>query len=502
MTDDDDDDLGGDTVLSTGLDQDTVLATGGPDRDDTPIPVRPTPRPITPRPITPHPITPATPPQRPSRPPAAPQRASRPPASTEIAPMFRKDLQLTGGADGYTVRDPRDGRTLSLNEYEVSLARMLDGRRPLFEIVGASDRLGIPINLESLRSFIDRLGQAGLLGPPESLDAAVEQAMGNVWPSRGEWGASVRTLFQSGIRMLRMGKPGEAANYFEAMLHEDPDNIEARELLEMARQQGTTPATTAQIAAVVPMTPIPPASGGFSNAAFQQPYPDALAAQQPIYSAQAYAPTAQVAAAHQFIGLPPPPPAPSRRAPIIAGAVALVLGAGVTFAIVRSSDKSAAPTVDARAVVAADAAPPPPDAAVEVAPPVDAAVKQVPPDAGSGSEVAVAVAMLAVTAPVDGELTAFLTSARAVSKGDKLFQITRVDGDPAKLRAATAKLEQMKKLAKKDPIYEAFVAEATADLAKLRRVSTVVVRAERAGMATPKARFGSVRRGQLLAEIQ
>lgn len=390
---------------------------------------------------------------------------------TDVVPEFRRELTMTRTAGGYEFRDPRTGQSHHLNEYELSLARMLDGRRLVFELLEASGRLGIPVNLESLQTFLQHLERLGLVRPRESLDEAFDRAVSSTWPSRGEWESSVRALFQSGIRLLRMGKHAEAAGYFEALLQEDPDNVEARELLQMARQ-----------------APPPPVAA-----------PAPSSAPLPIAATR--------------VALPPPPAtASSRRRYLVVAAIAalaVVVVVVLTRAAVRAPSQSPAPP-DRPATIAAvplaqDAAAPDagarpdatssgPDATVLT----DAASE--PPQDGSDAP---AQPELAVFAPTGGELASFLRSPQHVHKGDKLFVVTHSDADPKRLAAAKAKVDEMRELAKRDPIYETFLADARAELAKAMKVSAVAVRAPRDGYAEPKASHGAtVHAGQVLAQLK
>jgi nicotinate-nucleotide--dimethylbenzimidazole phosphoribosyltransferase len=108
-----------------------------------------------------------------------------------------------------------------------------------------------------------------------------------------------------------------------------------------------------------------------------------------------------------------------------------------------------------------------------------------------------------VEAPSGGDVKAYLRGPRNVRKGEALFEIVRVTGDPARAKELTAKVTDLEKLAEQDPIYEAFLADARKDLAGARKVSSTVVKAPRAGRAEPRVKQGaSVRAGQLLAEIK
>lgn len=515
---------------------------------------------------------------------------------TDIVPEFRRDLRIARSPGGVQIESPTNGEIHTLNEYEVSLARMLNGKRPVFEVIEASERLGIPINVESLQKFIDKLEVMGFLQPAESLDAAVE----NAWPSRGQWENSVRTLFQSGIRFLRQGKPQEAIGYFEAMLAEDPQNEEAKELLAMARQALASPQPTIVVPgppsavgyALTPSGPLPVVNP-YAQPTMSPPggYPMQSGPISQIQPIQGHDPS-QHGYAPQPYGMQTPyppqmypqihagaPVAPMYAAPaaspvpkklVIAGLAALVLlGAAIGFAVLRSSndkaDKvaqtdttgSAAAGSAAAGSAAAGSAAATGSAAVVVPPATGSATAgsagpaatgsadlpeatgsaavgsadagattspdgtgsaAEPPQTGSGAtggkktpdttdadepKKTPAVDPVDVEAPMGGDLTSYLRSARKVRKGEKLFSIRKVSGDPAKIKQLSAKVAEMQQLAKEDPIYKEFLTTAKRDLAKERKVTSAVVTAPRAGKATPRAKNGAtVRSGQTLAVIE
>lgn len=501
--------------------------------------------------------------------------------------------------------DPRTGATAVLNEYEVSLARMLNGKRPVFEVLEASDRLGIPINVESLQKFIDALEAQGLVQPAESLDSAVE----NAWPSRGQWDSNIRTLFQTGIRFLRQGKHAEAMSYFETLIAEDPENVEAKELLEMCKQALAAPVQTVVVPPpsssfaipghpqMTPSGPVPvvaPMHGGSPHTPphgyAMQPMMPGEYPVQPMAMPMASAP---VAPYPYYPGQPYPQqpgafaPAPAPAAGlkmkwVIPGLAALVgLGAVLGFFVLRKDDPatqqesvaskssvetgvvtnqgsgretgSAEPTkVDSPVTMTAgsgssvgsgSAAVAPTDvdasgndaaasgsaqsdetdaATTDVAKPdaatTDAGTETAKPatnktgtsktggsktGAKNGTSATPAGKPEDISAPMAGDVTAYLKSPRVVKKGAKLFLITKVTGDPDKIKELTAKVAEMTKLAKEDDVYKAFLANAKKDLSRARTVSKTVVTAPKAGKATPKVKNGStVRSGQVMAVIQ
>jgi hypothetical protein len=146
-------------------------------------------------------------------------------------PAFRADLKLSGrAANGvFQVSDPTTGKSFALYDFEVSLARMLNGQRTFQELIEAGARLGVPTNADTLRSFIRQLDTYGFLADQPS------EAGGSTWARREEWDPQTRQLFSSGMRLLWQGKPVEAARYFEAILELDPKHAESREMLDLAR---------------------------------------------------------------------------------------------------------------------------------------------------------------------------------------------------------------------------------------------------------------------------
>ncbi|MDX2091897.1 MAG: hypothetical protein SFX73_28805 [Kofleriaceae bacterium] len=490
---------------------------------------------------------------RPSAPavkPSAPASASRGGMElTDIVPKFRTDLSLTRTENGYRVDDPVDGASYMLNEYEISLARMLDGQRPVFEVLANAERIGIPINAQSLETFIATLQSSGFLRPPESLDDALDNAMSQTWPARGQWDKSVRTLYQSGLRLLRMGKPDEAASYFEAVLAEDPGNVEAKDLLEIVRQRIAAPQMGAPQMGI-------PQMGAPQMMPVMQQAPVQYQQQQPAY-------IAGVPTGSQVIPMPghplgafvvmaPPAPAPRRTHPLVYALIAVAIAGGIVvgFVVTRGTDRQEPPAgpatgtqgvvtanrVEDAAVVAPpvvvdaavaplavdaavadvldaavadvlDAAPVVEDATVAVAVVPDAAAGT---EAGSGSETPEKPAPKQpkptpklpperVSAPSDGEIRALLRGTRKVRKGERLFEIL---GDSARLKAAKKKVDELATLAKTDAVYADFLIDAKAELAQASKPAAVVT-APRAGTATPKVKTGAtVTRGQLLVEIK
>ena len=73
------------------------------------------------------------------------------------------------------------------------------------------------MTLVSLNQFLRQLDRYGFLTPGVEPAAPKDQEL---WAPREQWDESLRTLFQSGTRLFRQGRAGEAVRYFEAMLEQ------------------------------------------------------------------------------------------------------------------------------------------------------------------------------------------------------------------------------------------------------------------------------------------
>jgi hypothetical protein len=144
----------------------------------------------------------------------------------DTVPRLRGDLIIARSPQSrgtLEVKDPRSERTFTLYDFEVSIARMLDGRRSASEVLAAVNRLGIPVTLATLRTFLQQLRAYRFI------DESITEG-DTTWPRRQRWTAEVRELYQSALRLLRQGRYDEALGYVEAMQQADPANEEARTL--------------------------------------------------------------------------------------------------------------------------------------------------------------------------------------------------------------------------------------------------------------------------------
>lgn len=289
---------------------------------------------------------------------SAPEKTARAPLQpTQTVPCFRGDLKIARKAQGATidVTDPTNGKTFPLYDFEVSLARMLDGRRTIEDVIDDGQRLGIPIDLDSLGQFLRQLERYGFLAAAGTTAPPSDASR----TPRRKWDEGVRTLFQSGLRTFRRGRYSQALAYFEAILLQDPENSEAREMLEQARQFLTIAAPQssrftelpdldgdlAPLNAVAPTAPPPvpqPAVPVQQKSVKKEeapspplapPPPEAPAvpaANEPIVSApQAAQPPPSETPAPEQPTHPPFVTHRSRRRALLAASAALIIAAGV-----------------------------------------------------------------------------------------------------------------------------------------------------------------------------
>ncbi|MEW5743637.1 MAG: hypothetical protein AB1938_32295, partial [Myxococcota bacterium] len=152
----------------------------------------------------------------------------------DVAPALRGDLlieKVSGTKGVLQVTDPLKNRSFTLYDFEVSIARLLDGKRTAGQVIDAAARIGIPVTLESLRKFIRQLrgyrfiDERRLTGEVPVASAAAPPA-----PVSDAWTPELRELYESAQRLWRQGRPEAALEYLDALLDVAPTLEEPREL--------------------------------------------------------------------------------------------------------------------------------------------------------------------------------------------------------------------------------------------------------------------------------
>ena len=275
--------------------------------------------------------------------PSSPPRIASRSADDDTVRLMRADLTVRRreASSLLDVTDPRTGKTFPLYDFELSLARMLDGKRLWREVVEAGQRLGIPVDLVSLRQFVSQLDRYGFLASPGTPPSGPGEGQ-STWAPRRKWDDGLRALFQSGLRMHRQGRYAEAANYFEAMLQQDPQNPEASEMLGQSRQRmtGTAPTNTEAILS-------PPDSGQVSLEQLffddEDAPPDFPAPLELSPPAPALPPAAKSRTGVWSAERARPPERPRMRWPILAAIGCSMLAVGIPSYVVLKRDSGAKP---------------------------------------------------------------------------------------------------------------------------------------------------------------
>jgi biotin carboxyl carrier protein len=111
-------------------------------------------------------------------------------------------------------------------------------------------------------------------------------------------------------------------------------------------------------------------------------------------------------------------------------------------------------------------------------------------------------ALATIVSPVRGEIASAPRAGRRVARGDVLFEVRRRRGGGGS-RELAARVAELERLARQDPVYEAFLARARAEQRRAQRGDRIIaVRAAAAGEATPSvARGDQVASGDTLAVI-
>ncbi|MBK7860619.1 MAG: HlyD family efflux transporter periplasmic adaptor subunit [Archangiaceae bacterium] len=162
-------------------------------------------------------------------------------------PRFRGDLKVEPKTDSkglFEVTDISAGKHFTLYDFELSMARMMDGKRTVQQVLESSTRLAIPVTLEGLEKFVRQLRAYGFVEDGSEL---TNIGAAQSFEPREEWDPALRDLFTSALVKLRQNRFAEAREYLEAMLAVDKDNAEAQKVIaEIAEREKNAPAAAQQ----------------------------------------------------------------------------------------------------------------------------------------------------------------------------------------------------------------------------------------------------------------
>lgn len=157
---------------------------------------------------------------------------------SDVVPVLRADLKIGDpqpgrGESEIQVEDPLTGKSLTLKGFELSLARMLNGRRTAEEVLVAAGQVGLPMSIESLNGFLRKLSKEGFLTELAGM-APIDIT---TWEARAEWGEDIRRLFQEALREARADRFVAAKSRLDALLARSPAIKEAQQLLHWVMQR-------------------------------------------------------------------------------------------------------------------------------------------------------------------------------------------------------------------------------------------------------------------------
>lgn len=149
---------------------------------------------------------------------------------TDPVPSLRGDVVFSqrptgSGAEVIQIRPIGFGEGTRLHGFELSIARMLDGRRSAQDVVNRATRLGLPLSVPALEGFINHLQAHHLLARSPG-----EAAASSPWSERFEWDPIVRQQYQAALKSLRAGEVDAARLKLDRLLSHAPLLEEARGL--------------------------------------------------------------------------------------------------------------------------------------------------------------------------------------------------------------------------------------------------------------------------------
>lgn len=157
----------------------------------------------------------------------------------DVVPALRSDLTVnrppTGAGAEVIKVTPLDSPTPhAMRGFEFSIARMLDGKRTVGEVMTNCERIGLPLDLRSLEGLVHQLEAHGLIADEQ------HPGVGDGAPfrrSRRPWTLEVRELYRSALRSAREGDLASAHKAVDRLLEAAPGTIEALTLRDWVDEQ-------------------------------------------------------------------------------------------------------------------------------------------------------------------------------------------------------------------------------------------------------------------------
>ena len=181
-------------------------------------------------------------------------------APDQVTPKLRTDLVYKAlPRPGHVeVRDLRAGRSFTFFEFEMTIARMFDGRRTLAQVAAASERLGLKATVETLQNFLRQLDAFGFLQDAKRDPSRAAPSPAPA-PAQDSWLPELREMFNFALGHARAGQLDEAEQYLQALLEVDGSLAEAKALLADVRSRRDANGTGLDFQSLHGVVPAPPA---------------------------------------------------------------------------------------------------------------------------------------------------------------------------------------------------------------------------------------------------
>jgi multidrug resistance efflux pump len=157
----------------------------------------------------------------------------------DVVPALRSDLSINrppigAGAEVIKVTPSDSATPYTMRGFEFSIARMFNGKRTAKEVIANAERIGLPMDLQSLEGLVHQLEEHGLIAdgkhPGVGQDLPIRRA-------RASWSPEIRELYREALRDAREGDLDSARRACEALLDVAPGTFEAIALKEWVDNQ-------------------------------------------------------------------------------------------------------------------------------------------------------------------------------------------------------------------------------------------------------------------------
>jgi multidrug resistance efflux pump len=164
-------------------------------------------------------------------------------APDDVVPSLRADLTISDPVQGageqlVNISDPINGKEMSVRGFELSIARMLNGRRTAQGVIDSAGQIGLPLSMEGLSGFVRKLKAIGFLAEA----GAPEPSLTTTWSTRREWPDTIRRRFQVVLREARANDLQNAKEHAEQLIRDAPDMQDIKDLLKWIEDRLRAPA--------------------------------------------------------------------------------------------------------------------------------------------------------------------------------------------------------------------------------------------------------------------